>query len=177
MSVSKLFKKHYPDIKLLTVFTSPKRLSPFFVFKDRLSTLLCSNIIYSYTCSSCNAAYYGKTSRNLMDRCSEHLGINKSGRKINYPSISSIYQHINSLDHSGSLEDFKIVSKNNNPLDLLIYESLLILKDRPSLNTQQSSIPLVLFLSSSFSLFPPPCPVPLFSWSLDLSCLPVLHPS
>ena len=145
MSVYKLFKKHHPDVKLLTVFRSPKRLSSFFVFKDRLSTLLCSNIIYSYSCSGCNAAYYGKTSRNLKIRCLEHLGINKSGHKINSPSSSSIYQQISSLDHNGSLEDFKIISKNNNSLDLLIYESLLILKVRPSLNSQKSSIPLVLF--------------------------------
>ena len=111
----------------------------------RLSTLLCSNIIYSYTCSSCNASHYGKTSRNLKTRCLKHLSINRSAHKIISPSSSSIYQHISSSDHTGSLEDLKIISKNNNPLDLLIYESILLLKDRPSLNSQQSSIPLVLF--------------------------------
>ena len=107
-------------LNFLLYLDPPNVCHLFSYLKTRLSTLLCSNIIYSYTCSSCNAAYYGKTSRNLKNRCSEHLGINKSGRKINYPSNSSIYQHINSSDHSGSLEDFKIISKNNNPMDLLI---------------------------------------------------------
>ena len=42
----------------------------------------------------------------------------------------------------------KRISNNdraNNEFDLLIHESLLILRDRPSLNSQQSSIPLALF--------------------------------
>ena len=144
-SVSKLFKKYYPDIKIRTVFQSPNRLSSYFRFKDRPSSLVCSNVIYNYTCSSCCATYYGKTSRNLKIRCLEHLGINKSGRKINTPISSAIREHIKNTGHDGSLDDFKIISKSINPLDLLIFESLLILKDRPSLNSQQSSIPLVLF--------------------------------
>ena len=60
-------------------------------------------------CSSRNAAYYGKTSRNLKIHCLEHLGITKSGHKINSPSSSSIYQHIISSDHISSLEDFQFI--------------------------------------------------------------------
>ena len=41
--------------------------------------------------------------------------------------------------------DFSILAKTDNSFDLLIYESLLILRDRPSLNSQQSSIPMALF--------------------------------
>ena len=40
--------------------------------------------------------------------------------------------------------------KMNNEFDLLIHESLLILRDRPELNSQQSSIPLVLFWCALF---------------------------
>ena len=36
-------------------------------------------------------------------------------------------------------------ANNDFDFDLLIHESLLILRDRPELNSQQSSIPLVLF--------------------------------
>ena len=86
-----------------------------------------------------------KTSRNLKIRCLEHLRVNKTGRIFDSQSSSSISEYINSSGHVGSLDDFKIISRNSNPLDLLIYESLLILKDRPTLNSQQSSIPLVLF--------------------------------
>ena len=38
-----------------------------------------------------------------------------------------------------------VLDRANNDFDLLIHESLLILRDRPSLNSQQSSIPLALF--------------------------------
>ena len=50
-----------------------------------------------------------------------------------------------SLGHAASLEDFSVLDRANNDFDLLIHESLLILRDRPSLNSQQSSIPLALF--------------------------------
>ena len=105
----------------------PRRFKLLPVPLGRLSTLLCSNIIYSYTCSSCNSSHYGKTSRNLKIRCLKHLSINRSARKVISPSSSSIYQHISSSDYTGYLEDFKIISKNSNPLDLLIYENLLTL--------------------------------------------------
>ena len=41
-------------------------------------------------------------------------------------------------------KDFSILDRANNEFDLLIHESLLILRYRPVLNSQQSSIPLVL---------------------------------
>ena len=40
-----------------------------------------------------------------------------------------------------SMEDFSVLDRANNDFDLLIYESFLILRDHPSLNSQQSSIP------------------------------------
>ena len=83
-------------------------------------------------------------SRNLITRCREHLGINKAGQKIKV-SPSAIGDHINQSGHAVSLEDFLVLDRANNDFDLLFHESLLILRDRPSLNSQQSSIPLVLF--------------------------------
>ena len=144
-SVIKLLKDNYPNIKLQVVFRSPARLSSFFRFKDRFPYLLCSNVVYKYTCSGCNATYYSKTIRNLKVRCLEHLGRNRSGHKTNSSNQSSIGDHIGSTGHNATMEDFKIIAKSDNAFDLLIYESLLIQKDRPSLNSQQSSIPLVLF--------------------------------
>ena len=144
-NVIKLLKENFPDVKLQVVFRSPIRLSSLFKFKDRFSTLMCSSVIYKYTCSSCNATYYGKTTRNLKVRCMEHLGINRSGHKTTSFGQSSIGDHITKPAHNGTMEDFKIIAKSDNAFDLLIYESLLIQKDRPNLNSQQSSIPLVLF--------------------------------
>ena len=49
-----------------------------------------------------------------------------------------------------SVNDFSILDRANNDFDLLIHESLLILRDRPELNSQQSSVPLVLFWCAIF---------------------------
>ena len=57
------------------------------------------------TCSSCQAIYYGKTSRYFIVRCREHLGINKKGKSVNGAS-SAIRDHIKDTGHSASLDDF-----------------------------------------------------------------------
>ena len=87
--------------------------------------------------------YRVKTSRNLITRCREHLGVNKAGFRIK-GGPSAIGDHINQSGHAASFKDFSILDRANNEFDLLIHESLLILRDRPELNSQQSSIPLVL---------------------------------
>ena len=46
---------------------------------------------------------------------------------------------------SASLGNFCFIDRTNNELDLLIHESLLILRDRPTLNFQSSSVPPCLF--------------------------------
>ena len=81
---------------------------------------------------------------HFVVRCREHLGINKKGISIKSAS-SSIRDHINETGHAASFDDFCILDKANNNFDLLIHESLLILRDRPTLNQQNSSIPLYLF--------------------------------
>ena len=86
----------------------------------------------------------GKTSRHLLIRSREHLGIGKKGQPIK-TSPSAISEHIKQTGHCANLENFTILEKAKNEYDLLIFESLLILRDRQSLSAQNSSIPLVLF--------------------------------
>ena len=85
-----------------------------------------------------------ETKFNNVVRCREHLGVNKKGISIKGAS-SSIRDHINETGHAASFDDFCILDKANNNFYLLIHESLLILRDRPTLNQQNSSIPLHLF--------------------------------
>ena len=70
-----------------------------------------SNVIYKYSCSGCNATYYGKTARNLKVCCCEHLGITKSVETCAPASTSSIWDHIKQTGHIGKLEDFSIISR------------------------------------------------------------------
>ena len=67
---------------------------------------------------------------------------------INSTGPSSIKYHVNKTGYKASTDDLSIISKANNPFDLLIYESLLIHRDRQSHNFQQSSIPMSLFSNS-----------------------------
>ena len=118
---SRLIKQCYPEYKLRVVFSTPKRLSHSFPFKDSIPTLLRSSVVYCYKCPSCSAQYYGKTSRNLAIGCREHIGITKTGYKINNNS-SAVYNHSSTTGHPVSLEDFRIISSTNNSIDLILRE-------------------------------------------------------
>ena len=86
-----------------------------------------------------------KANRNLKICYMRHLGINESGQKIRIPVNSPILEHINSTGDSASFEDFNIICRNDiSSYYFLIHESLLIHKYRPTLNSELSSIPLVL---------------------------------
>ena len=113
-------------------------------FKDRVPAHICSSVVYEFMCISCQATYYGKKPRHFIVRCREHLGINKEGISIKGAS-SSIREHINETGHAASIDDFCILEKASNKFDLLIHDSLLISRDRPTINQQNSSIPLYLF--------------------------------
>ena len=56
-------------------FKTHTRISHIFRFKDPIPNALVSNIIYSYSCPSCNARYIGETDRHSKVRWGEHLGI------------------------------------------------------------------------------------------------------
>ena len=70
----------------------------------------------------------------------DDTGINMKGISIKGAS-SSIRDRINETGHAASFDDFCILDKANNNFDLLIHESLLILRDRPTFNQQNPSIP------------------------------------
>ena len=72
------------------------------------------------------------------------MGINIADQKVKV-GPSAIGDDISQSGHAASLEDFSVLDRANNEFDLLIHESLLILRDRPSLRSQQSSILLALF--------------------------------
>ena len=142
------------EIRLKIVFRANKPIGRLFPLKDRVPSHVCSSVVYKFTCSSCQATYYGKTSRHFIVRCREHLGINIKGNNVKGAVNSAIKDHVKDTGHSVSLDDFCIIDKANNELELLINESLLILKDRPTLNFQSPSIPLFSLIFSLFTIAP-----------------------
>ena len=58
------------------------------------------NVIYKFPCNGYNSIYFGWTNRNLLIRCSKHLGINRKGREIASLSPSSIKDHVKQRGHT-----------------------------------------------------------------------------
>ena len=82
--------------------------------------------------------------RHLNVRTGEHIGISPLTRKQVTPKNSSVADYLLLCIHSASYDDFKITRENKKfPLELK--ESLLIMRDNPSLNRNITSAPLYLF--------------------------------
>ena len=133
-----------PYYKLKVIFRSPSIIVNHFHFKDVLPKKLCSGIIYSFKCNSCNAIYYGKTKHYFYIRAAEHMGISHLTNK----RLKNVKQsdHLLTCDCNINFDDFTILSKDSNNINLLIKESLLISCDKPILNKTVKSFPLELFV-------------------------------
>ena len=151
--ILKLCSSAYPHIRIRFVFQPRKRLANLFNFMERIPKALRSCVVYAYTCQCCSALYVGQTARHLHTRASDHLGVSAlTGKKLLNPSPSSILTHVTETGHTASLNDFKIRFSCSFASGILVRESLIISKFKPSLNANPSSVPLSLSLSPSLSL-------------------------
>ena len=141
----KLFKKTLPFCDLQILFKTEKRLCNFFPFKDKVPLSLVSHNVYYFKCSGCNSCYYGLAERHTKVRWCDHVGISwRTGSKI-VGVQTEIKDHTKTCAYTPTLDDFKIISKDNDSLKLRIKESLYIKKDRTNLNKNVYSTPLYLF--------------------------------
>ena len=73
---------------------------------------------------------------------SEHLGISPiMGKPSSSPPMSSIFPHLNTTGQTANFDDFEILSSCSDDCELMIHESLLISKLKPTLDVQGNSIP------------------------------------
>ena len=139
-------EKTLPYCKLKAIFKSPFKIVSHFHFKDVLPKKLCSGMVYSFKCNSCNAIYYGKTKRDFYVRAAEHVGVSHLTNKcLKIRKQSAISDHLVTSDCNINFNDFTILSKDSNNINLLVKESLLIPRDKPILNKTVKSFPLELF--------------------------------
>ena len=133
--ICQLFKKYYPQIKLRIILDNSNTIASMFRFKDRLPNMLCSGIVYKYSCGDCGATYVGKSQRHLKTRISEHRGLSvRTGQQLSRPAFSNIRDHAWQKEHRIKDENFKIIERSYNKNDLLILEAIAIVKHRPNLN-------------------------------------------
>ena len=108
----------------------------FFQFKDWIPMKLRSCIIYKFQCQCCDTLYLGKTCHQLHVRISDHMAISAhTGNKISQTSISSVLTHSKHTGHPISYDDFSVLASGTLQFDVLICESWLISRLKPSLNT------------------------------------------
>ena len=115
------------------------------VEKNSLALVIpCFNILTNQ-CGLCNESYYGEYLRNLYVRIGEHIGISTLTKKQVKLKNSSVADHLLFCNHSASYYDFSILTRENKNVLLELKESLLIMRDKPSLNRNITSAPLYLF--------------------------------
>ena len=114
-------------------------------FKDRIPKELTSGVVYKFQCGLCNESCYGECVRHLNVRIGEHIGISLLTRRKVKPKGSAVSDHLLLCNHSPSFENFSVLIKENKKFLLELKESLLIMRDKPSLNRNIRSAPLYLF--------------------------------
>ena len=133
--LQKTLRNAFPQIQFRFIFTNPMTIGSYLKKRDSLPSAMCSCVIYEFKCSSCGARYQGSTSRWLSHRIQEHRGVSvRTGVPLSRPSPSAIRDHSHQHDHPFTHQDFKILTKVQNRLDLSITESLYIHKSNPELN-------------------------------------------
>ena len=103
-------RNQLPSGSLSIAFQSKTHLSSLF---KSLPKYLRSHLIYKFSCSCCNATYYGETERQLFVRASEHPGITPlTQKRVKNPKKSAIMDDI--LDgHNATYDDFSILIPQN----------------------------------------------------------------
>ena len=127
------------------MFKSQNELAKPFRFKDHIRKELTSGVVYKFQCGLCNESYYGECARHLNVRIGEHIGISPLTRKKVKPKGSAVRDHLLLCNHSPSFENLSVLTKENKKFLLELRESLLIMRDKSSLNRNIRSAPLYLF--------------------------------
>ena len=132
--VTKAIENNRSVISPVCVFTSRVLITT--QLKDRLPVMTTSNVVYTYTCSTCQSQYVGMTVRRLEDRVKEHVPkwINVQNDKV---AKSSIAQHILDTGHKYSPDSFAILCRARNHRSLKFLEAVAIKQLSPSLNIQK----------------------------------------
>ena len=121
-SLKNICKKHGVDVHfkggqtLKNILVSPKD-------KDNITNK--SSVIYQYTCGmiDCDQEYIGESGRTFGERYKEHL-----------KAPSPIFLHQNNSGHVTTLDNFRIIGREDSSLARTIKESMYIRVNNPTLN-------------------------------------------
>ena len=115
-------------------------MSNIFQFKYKMPYCLRSNVVYKFLCSRCNATYFGETYQHLSVRVGEHSGVSPlTGKKSKSKKSTAVKDHMLFCDHIVSINDFKVLATSDSDFHVKVKESLLISRDEPILNKNETS--------------------------------------
>ena len=145
--LKKIVQQYYPQIKLRTIYFNHFKTKSFFNHKDIVPSAWCSDIVYMFKCAICENCYLGSSNRSLALRVSEHQGKSyRTKQLVARPLQSAVRDHCENLcSKMVSKEEFSVIYRGRNNIDIRIAESLLIKELKPSINDEISSYPLKLF--------------------------------
>ena len=140
--VSPIMVNYLQNVQARICYTGIKLGTKFINIKDLVKKSHQHDVVYYAACPKPVFVehYTGETGRGLNERVIDHNGRDKK---------SHLYKHSQESNHPCvALSDFKITGSNfqNQKFKTKIAESLLIREKRSSLNTQEISIPLKLFI-------------------------------
>ena len=69
---NRIMKNKLPYCNIRFIFRTKCKMIPFFTFKDRIPSILCSCIFNKNQCGGCNPTYYAKTKSHLKVKTCEH---------------------------------------------------------------------------------------------------------
>ena len=84
------------------------------------------NTVYQLTCKACGEYYIGSTTRFLHDRTKEHLANDNSSVKKHLTTHHRINNH-----------NIKVITRENDPVNLRLHEVYYIGKYKPGLNSRE----------------------------------------
>ena len=103
-------------------------------------------MIYKFQCELCSESYYGECVRHLAVRSGEHTGISSlTNQRVQPGKDSVVYDHLLNYNCSRTFQDFSVLCHENKKYFSELKESLLIIRDRPSMNLNVRSASLYLF--------------------------------
>ena len=89
-----LARRFYPKIQLRCIFMNDFSIGSLFKFKDRLSPLLRTSVVYQYSCGQRSSSYIGQTVKQLKVRISQHKGSSfRTNSLLSCPENSKILEH------------------------------------------------------------------------------------
>ena len=117
------------------------KLNAKFQIRDKTAEIYKHDLFHYVKCpdQSCNQDYLGKTGRRIIERTANHSGKNKH---------SHLFKHACNENHKRvDLGNIKVIDSgyHNNRLKRKISDALYIKQYKPTLSTQEQSIPLKLF--------------------------------